>query len=680
LVQTDVMVFDKSGHFVDGIPRDQFELTLDGKPQTISFFDSLRTGTAREANRRTDATTPATAAGRPRAIDNGRVVFFFLDDVHMSQESIARSRQALAEFVDQRLTQSDLAAVVSTSGQIGFLQQVTDNETVLHEAIARLNYKRNPETYAGRTPITEYQANQAGEHHDSDLFNYLVSSTMNEMQLVPPKGGDARGLAQLAANNVANRVRQINAQSKAVTDNTLGVLMSLMRSSAGLPGRKLLCFITDGFITDARDRAFAVLKKVTALAAEVGVVVYPMDVRGRVVAPEVDASRNDFPDGFASGTTARHPNQERIATQEPLRLMADDTGGRAILNPGSILDGLQQAVSETAAYYLLAWRPETEDARNGRARLKVTVKDHPELRVRLRKAYYVPPAPIAAATGRDAAAAKAPAEPQPEVELLSALGATYPTHTLPLALSAGYMNTVAEGAVLKLSMQMERWAFAGAPGDEPKTSKVDVLGAAIDDRGVIVNFKQVVTVSPDPANPQSTVPVVWNQQLHVPPGLYQIRVAVRDQTTGRTGSAQQWVAVPDPAEKKLQLGSLFLAERKVNAGEQLAVPRPLMVDIDHRFGRDSVLRYQTYVYNTAAGPGDASTVEIQARVLHDGVPVFTAIPALVPLNRSKDFTGLPYWAELQLSSLGPGRYLLEVTATDHLTKLSSTQRVRLVVE
>ena len=94
---------------------------------------------------------------------------------------------------------------------------------VLHEAIERLNYKRNPETYAGRTVISEYQANQVAEHNDRALFNYLVSSTMNEYQLVPAKGGDARGLSQLAANNVNNRVRQIQVNSRSVANDTLSV-------------------------------------------------------------------------------------------------------------------------------------------------------------------------------------------------------------------------------------------------------------------------------------------------------------------------------------------------------------------------------------------------------------------------------------------------------------------------
>jgi len=48
LVQTDVMIFDKQGHFVDGLRPEDFALTLDGKQQNIQFFERIAAGSARE--------------------------------------------------------------------------------------------------------------------------------------------------------------------------------------------------------------------------------------------------------------------------------------------------------------------------------------------------------------------------------------------------------------------------------------------------------------------------------------------------------------------------------------------------------------------------------------------------------------------------------------------------------
>ena len=188
------------------------------------------------------------------------------------------------------------------------------------------------------------------------------------------------------------------------------------------------------------------------------------------------------------------------------------------------------------------------------------------------------------------------AKTTPDVDLLTALGAVYPRRTIPTALSAGYVNTADQGLLLRATMQIDRTAL-----NATSEKKIDVIGAAVDDRGLIVTFKQVLTITPDSAL-QNQQPVVWNQQLKLQPGLYQVRVAVRDRETGHTGSAQQWIEVPDIASGKLQMSSLFLGERKATpADERFATPRAIAIDVDHRFARASVLRFQTYVYNAAKG-------------------------------------------------------------------------------
>lgn len=690
LVQTDVMVFDKAGRLVEGLSPAEFVLTLDGKPQPISFFESVKTGSSQEAAQVTSATSAdhgKVEAGAPAGVTRpGRVILFFVDDVHLSNASLIRTRQALTEFIDKRMHDGDQVAIVSTSGQIGFLQQLTNNETVLHEAIDRLNYKRNSETYAGRTLITDYQANRVAEHNDRALFNYLVSSTINEYQLVPSKGGDPRGLASLAVNNVKNRISQIEVNSRSAADNTLAVLLSVMRSSAPLAGRKLLFFVSDGFITDTRgSNAMTMLKRVTELASQVGIVVYTMEASGIYYDPAVDAARNDFADGIGSGVAARNWTGESAGMREPLRILADDTGGRALLNSNSIPSSIQEALDETSSYYLLAWRPEAEEQRNGKAQLKVSLKNHPQLRVRLRRNYYIPAArsvssnlpktPVTRNSQTEATSATANTGPQPEAELLSALGSLYPHKTLPASLSVGYLRTPDHALLLKLSMQIERWAFNfDSAADEKK--EIDVIGAAIDDRGMIVSFKQLLTVTRNAAAQQAGLPVQWNQQLHLPAGLYQVRMALRERGSGRTGSAQQWIEVPEIAQGTLQMSSLFVGERKVADAEPTGAPGSLLVNVTQRFERSSALRYQTYLSNVG---GTTADIEIQASVLQDGETIIALPPAKVPTDTLKDNT-VPYWSELSLAGLRPGYYQLQVTATDRRSKNNAVQRMHFMVQ
>src|SRR6185436_21079974 len=85
LVQTDVMVFDKQGRFVDGLKKEDFELRIDGQLKPIDFFERVTAGSATEesqlaaargvSNRSTDGANAA-----PVPLDRGRPIFFYLDD------------------------------------------------------------------------------------------------------------------------------------------------------------------------------------------------------------------------------------------------------------------------------------------------------------------------------------------------------------------------------------------------------------------------------------------------------------------------------------------------------------------------------------------------------------------------------------------------------------------------
>ncbi|HEV7684035.1 MAG TPA: hypothetical protein VGO68_18025, partial [Pyrinomonadaceae bacterium] len=161
---------------------------------------------------------------------------------------------------------------------------------------------------------------------------------------------------------------------------------------------------------------------------------------------------------------------------------------------------------------------------------------------------------------------------------------------------------------------------------------------------------------------------------------YQVRVAVRERSSGRTGSALTWIDLPETVTTQFGLSSLFLGERKedapVTAGGD-AAPQAVHVDVDHRFARGSALRFQTYVYNamrTEKGP----EVSIETQVLRNREPVMRVAPMKVPLT--KEAAQLPYWSEIALKDLAPGHYVLLVTATDQLANRKASERVNFIVE
>jgi len=532
LVQTDITVLDKRGKFVSGLNMNDFELTVDAKLQPLSFFEEVAAGSVDEEQQLTAARKGDAAAAKPisstSATQRGRTIFFFVDDIHLSNEGLARARSVLTHFVENKMGPTDRVAVVSSSGQIGFLQQLTDNKAVLREAISRLSYKFNPEVTASHVTITEADANVVANHADRGLFAYLIEATAKEFQTT----------ALNAYNIVVNRVRQINAQSRVAEVDTLSRLESLMRSTAPLMGRKVLFFVSDGFIVDSkRSNGAEVMRRVTREAARTGVVVYSLDTRTNSLEASVDVSRNDYPD-FSPRTAGRSLVESKMP-QEPLETLADETGGRAYLNPNGLDEGVAEALSESSAYYLLAWRPDSENQRNGKSRLKVVVKGRPDLQVRMRRRFFDFRESQATAKARSDANTTTNTA---DVELKLALGSLYPRRDLPTLLSASVANAE-KGPVLNVSMQIDGAILTFDESSAKPQAVVDVLGIAVDDRGQFSTFKQKLDIPREVVLGRDGRFIKWNQALPLPPGLYQVRVAVRDRQSGRTGSAMTWIEI-----------------------------------------------------------------------------------------------------------------------------------------
>jgi hypothetical protein len=87
----------------------------------------------------------------------------------------------------------------------------------------------------------------------------------------------------------------------------------------------------------------------------------------------------------------------------------------------------------------------------------------------------------------------------------------------------------------------ERLSFAESGGKAQAI--VDVLGVALDDRGQFSSFKQRLDVPREVVFAKDGRFIKWSQSLPLPPGLYQVRVAVRDRQSGRTGSAMTWIEI-----------------------------------------------------------------------------------------------------------------------------------------
>ena len=118
LVQTDVMVFDKGGKFVDGLKPEQFELKVEGRARQIVFFERIQAGTVNEDAQLAAARGANGGARRGESVplDRGRTVIFFVDDLHLSAGSSVRVGKTLLRYIDEEVGQNDEAAVFWAGG------------------------------------------------------------------------------------------------------------------------------------------------------------------------------------------------------------------------------------------------------------------------------------------------------------------------------------------------------------------------------------------------------------------------------------------------------------------------------------------------------------------------------------------------------------------------------------
>ena len=257
----------------------------------------------------------------------------------------------------------------------------------------------------------------------------------------------------------------------------------------------------------------------------------------------------------------------------------------------------------------------------------------------------------------------------PEKALRAALASLYPLKELPLALSVGYLDAEGRGTVLAASMEIDAEAldFGDITADS-RVALADVWGVAIDDRGSFASFKQVLTLEHGTIHQFQRRFVQWSQQLQLPPGLYQVRVAARDRRTGRTGTASQWVEIPEPTSPALS--SIFLAEARTGTS-------PAPVNVSRRFTRGSRLRFQTFVYN--AQNSTPSDVTLRVELLRDGASVLTLPEANPSRGASTDPARLPFSGELSLAELPPGRYVIQIS-TAAQSKLAVKQQANFIIE
>jgi len=248
----------------------------------------------------------------------------------------------------------------------------------------------------------------------------------------------------------------------------------------------------------------------------------------------------------AEGLSAGAMIGEVAASQDGLNALAGDTGGRAFRNTNApMAEFVEKVLDETANYYLLAWRPDTEEQKRGKFNhIEASIVDRPDLTVRLRSTYFktalLPILSLKKKSDRDPEKAR-------EDDMRVVIDAPISQNEIPTSLDLTLSQMPGVGTQVTATIQISRDALSFDLNDGKRSSDLDIGGIFYNDKGKpLSSFVGRLRVFPVPESAPAgrRAQAVYAFQAWLSPGLYQVRVGVRDIKSGRIGSAMQWIEIP----------------------------------------------------------------------------------------------------------------------------------------
>jgi VWFA-related protein len=688
LVQIDVVVTDKNGKQVTDLKPEDFEISEDGKKKPVTHFSYIATGrtaTGEEAvnpETQTKGTEPVKPAVLKRE-QVRRTVALVIDDLGLSFESFGYARDALKKFVDEQMQPNDLVAVLRTSAGIGVLQQFTSDKRQLYTAIERVRW--NPMGRGGISPV----------------------GTLNEQNI----GTDVRDNIQFMQEAEETRAGQYSV-------GTIGAMNAIVRGLGEMPGRKSMVVISEAFqMFSAEGRNMDLLQALSRLTDEANansVTIYTVDASGLqsytfeasdrvagysyLIDPKLLAASgglqgpgggpaavggaggtrgNDAPRTLARADTLTAQAEQdssaafrRLAALSSMReqkagetytvlsYLAQRTGGLFERNRNDLGTSIDRIMQDQQGYYLLGYRPDEATVAKGNNRflhhLNVKVK-RSGMKVRSRAGYF-------GVTDED----KRRKPRTREEQLTAALISPFASGDVNVQLTSLFGDEPnGGGSYLRslLHIDAKDLTFKEEAGGA-RTAQLETVAVAFGADGQIVDqFSYPQTVhAANAADYQRMLDDGLVYILNFPikkGGPYQMRVAVRDAMSERTGSAMQFVEVPDLTKNRLALSGIVLSSAdeadKTSAAEQDIRSGPAV----RQLKQGMMIDYRYIIYNADT---NASAPVVQMRLLRDGKPVFTGKEASLDVSKEANPKRISTGGRLRLGpDLTPGDYVLHVT-------------------
>ena len=638
LVLVNVTARDKSGNFVRDLKPEDFTVLEGNKPQKIVSFDIENTDALPTANvpQVKLLTTPSKAQAAPQpqnevaaalgAFKDRRLIILFFDLSSMEPEDVDHAATSAEHYVDDQMRPADLVAVVSLGSTLEVNQDFTSDKAQLKKVLQSFNEGEAEGYEEGSTGTTEGTADTGGSYTPDDT-----------------------------EYNIFN------------TDRRLEAIRSIAAQLAHVEQKKSLIYFSSGMDRTGVENQ-AELRAAVNAAVRANLSIYTLDARGlQATVPGGEAQSASLRGTSAySGASTLSALSSNFTSQETLVTLASDTGGRAFLDTndfGKVFTGVQQ---DTSNYYMLGYHS-TNPAQDGRYR-RITVRvNRPGIKLEFRRGYYAP------------ADFKHSNQEDRERQLDEEMASELPSTDLPVYLSAAYFRVGENKFYMPVSVVVPGSEIPFSNNRDKDKATLDVLGMVTDSvsKRPLGEVRETVKLSLDTSTEVRRKNVQYDSGFVLPSGTYHLKFVVRENQTGRLGSFETDVSIPNfKNDPLLKMSSVVLSSQIRQATKHNNLD-PLVRDgsevipnVTHVFSSGQHLYFYYEVYDpghegTGKGQNNGPIKVLTNVAFFQGkVKTYeTPLVSATELN-AEDRHAAVFQLDVPLAQLKPGFYTCQVNVID----------------
>ncbi len=649
LVLVNVTARDKKGALVRDLTAADFTVLEDGKQQKVSSFDIENTDAVPETAAGPEQTTllaplkpraeakPTEAQPqRPSALKDRRLVILFFDLSAMQPDEIDRSLTAAQKYVDQQMAPADLVSVVSLGSAVRVEQDFTSDRALLKQALNRLNPAAGAGFEEGSTGATEGTPD-TGQPFTADDTEY----------------------------NIFN------------TDRRLEALRSVAGAVSRIEQKKSLIYFSSGMNRTGIENQSQLRAAINA-AVRSNLAIYTMDIRGlQALVPGGEAQSASLRGTAAySGRATQNALNANFSSQETLVTLAGDTGGRAFLDTNDFSQVFKRVQEDTSTYYMLGYHS-SNPARDGKFRHIVVQMRRPGLKLEYRRGYYAP------------ADFQHSSREERELQLDQELASELPTTDLPVYLATGYFRLADNKFFVPISLVVPGSEIPFTRGGDQDRATLDVIGAVTDEnKRPITTLRDTVKFNVRGSQEVRRKNVQYNSGFVLPAGKYHLKFVVRENQSGRLGSFETDLAVPELKTVPLKMSSVVLASqlqpaaKRRNENPLIRDGSELIPNVTHVFSSGQHLYLYYEVYDPARQSKEKQPgIRLLTNVAFFSGKVKTYETPLVEAQQLNvpDRKAAVFQLDVALTSLKPGFYTCQVNVIDDAAGRFAFPRLALLV-